>query len=86
MGLLDHLRDSQFSGDGDIKAMVKEFDERAKLTFRKGDEPLAIRFGGFRDTDLSKGIRSGQLKLAGHVRFSVLGFPVTVMLTSIPQP
>jgi hypothetical protein len=84
MGLLDHLRDSQFSGDGDIKAMVKEFDERAKLTFRKGDEPLAIRFGGFRDTDLSKGIRSGQLKLAGHVWFSVVDFPT--MLTSTPQP
>ena len=67
MGLLDHLRGSQFSGDGDIKAMVKQFDERAKLTFRESGKPLSIRFGGFRDTYLSKGIHSGQLKLAGHV-------------------
>ncbi|KAM6495193.1 hypothetical protein JOM56_009816 [Amanita muscaria] len=63
--LIEHLRDSEFSGEHDINAMIKEFDKRAKLTFRSSDKPLAIRFGGYRDTDLSKGIRAGQLKLQG---------------------
>jgi hypothetical protein len=62
---LEHLRDSSFSEENDLNAMIKEFDERAKLTFRKSDEPLSIRFGGYRDTDLSRGIRAGQLKLQG---------------------
>ncbi len=47
--------------------MVKEFDERTKLSFRRSEDALYIKFGGLRDTDPSRGITSGQLKLAGHV-------------------
>jgi hypothetical protein len=52
--------------------MVKEFDERTKLSFRRGEDALYIKFGGLRDTDPSRGITSGQLKLAGHVSFFII--------------
>ncbi|KIL64021.1 hypothetical protein M378DRAFT_163735 [Amanita muscaria Koide BX008] len=81
--LIEHLRDSSFSGENDINAMMKEFDERAKLTFRKSDEPLSIRFGGYRDTDPSKGIRAGQLKLQGSDVASFYSPSVRSILLSV---
>ncbi|KAF8632440.1 hypothetical protein AX15_001882 [Amanita polypyramis BW_CC] len=60
-----HLRGSQFSGEDEIKVMIKEFDEHTKLFFRRSEDPQFIRFGGLRDNDASKDIRSGQLKLPG---------------------
>ncbi|KAF8345176.1 hypothetical protein F5887DRAFT_218796 [Amanita rubescens] len=63
--LRDHLHGSDFSAEEEIKRMVKEFDERTKLSFRRSEDALYIKFGGLRDTDPSRGITSGQLKLAG---------------------
>ena len=51
--------------------MVKTFDKDIKLSFRNSEHAHFIKFGGLRDNDASKGIRSGQLKLAGYVRLSI---------------
>ncbi|KAK2462921.1 hypothetical protein APHAL10511_005119 [Amanita phalloides] len=63
--LEDHLCGSQYSTLEDRKRMIKVFDKRIKLSFRRVEDPQFIKFGGLKDNDPSKGIRSGQLKLAG---------------------
>ncbi|KAF8632437.1 hypothetical protein AX15_001880 [Amanita polypyramis BW_CC] len=63
--LKDYLYGSQFCNEEEIRVMTREFDERAKLSFRRSENPQFIRFGGARDNDADKGITSGQLKLAG---------------------
>ncbi|KAK2462920.1 hypothetical protein APHAL10511_005118 [Amanita phalloides] len=60
-----HLSDSEYNDDEEMKRMVKVFDEHTKLFFRRKEDPQFIKFGGLKDNDASKGIRSGQLKLAG---------------------
>ena len=50
--------------------MVNTFDRDTKLSFRNGEHAHFIKFGGLRDNDASKGIRSGQLKLAGYAHLS----------------
>ncbi|KAF8627755.1 hypothetical protein AX17_006121 [Amanita inopinata Kibby_2008] len=63
--LKDHLRGSKYSEEGDVKIMTKEFDSKTKLFFRRSEDPQFIKFGGLRDNDVEKNIRSGQLKLSG---------------------
>ncbi|KAF8329634.1 hypothetical protein F5887DRAFT_114819 [Amanita rubescens] len=62
--LKDHLRDSDFSGDEEIKRMIKQLDKYI-LSFRSSEDDQFIKFGSLRDNDPSKGIHSGQLRLAG---------------------
>jgi hypothetical protein len=59
------LRDSKYENDVDYITNV--FDKTTKLRFRSQDDPQFIKFGTARDKDLTLGIRSGQLKLAGYV-------------------
>jgi hypothetical protein len=51
--------------------MVNTFDRGTKLSFRNSEHAHFIEFGGLRDNDASKGIRSGQLKLAGYAHLSI---------------
>lgn len=51
--------------------MVNTFDRDTKLSFRNSEHAHFIKFGGLRDNDASKGIRSGQLKLAGYAHLSI---------------
>jgi hypothetical protein len=53
----------------DIENITKSFDKTTKLTFRGITDPQFIKFGSARDRDPMLNIRSGQLKLLGHVYF-----------------
>ncbi|KAG2126241.1 hypothetical protein DEU56DRAFT_557062 [Suillus clintonianus] len=64
--LQEKLSGSNYSNPDIIKQMTRIFDASTKLRFRNPDEPSYIKFGTIRDKDLTYGIRSGQLKLAGQ--------------------
>ena len=57
------LADSTYLND--LDDIVRNFDTKTKLRFRKAEEPQYIKFGSTRDTDESCNIRFGQLKLKG---------------------
>jgi hypothetical protein len=50
--------------------MVNTFDSGTKLSFQNSEHAHFIEFGGLRDNDASKGIRSGLLKLAGYAHLN----------------
>jgi hypothetical protein len=64
------LQGSKFCTADDIAEMVKDFDKKAKHSFRKLNEPAYVKFGSSRDKDTRVGIRGGQLTLSGRVPLS----------------
>jgi hypothetical protein len=65
----DKLRNSQYSSTDDIDLITEHFDKSTKLAFKDAKQDAFIRFGTSRDTDVSVGIKCGQLKLQGSVLF-----------------
>ena len=61
--LVDKLKESKFADE--VEHMTSVFDKSAKLSFRNPASPAFIRFGTSKDKDLTVGIRSGQMKIAG---------------------
>ncbi|KAH6910171.1 hypothetical protein BKA70DRAFT_1399153 [Coprinopsis sp. MPI-PUGE-AT-0042] len=59
----DLLRDTDF--EEDTPYIVERFDKSTKLTFKDESLPQYIKFGPFRETDASLGIRHGKLQLPG---------------------
>ncbi|KAK0212140.1 hypothetical protein DFS33DRAFT_1389252 [Desarmillaria ectypa] len=57
------LKGSKFYDD--VGHIVECFDKSTKLRFKDPEEPSFVKFGGLRDRDPMRDIRSGQLKLKG---------------------
>ena len=66
----EKLKNSKYGTPDALDHITKRFDETTKRLFRNKNDPQFIVFGSPLDKDLSVGIRSGQLRLSGHVIFS----------------
>ncbi|KAL4244993.1 hypothetical protein ABKN59_002858 [Abortiporus biennis] len=63
--LFAKLRDSAYGNEEDMAAMLENFDQSTKITFRDPTDRSYIKFGSMKDRDLKVGIRSGQLAVDG---------------------
>lgn len=63
----DHLKDSAYGNDEDIKTMLDYFDKSTKPIFKDASESAYIKFGSMGCNDPRAKIRRGQLLLTGWV-------------------
>lgn len=62
---LEKLKNSKYSNDEDIKAMLDYFDKSTKPIFKDATEQSYIKFGSMSCNDAKVKIRRGQLLLSG---------------------
>ncbi|KAI0668092.1 hypothetical protein C8Q78DRAFT_275391 [Trametes maxima] len=63
--LKEHLKESAYGNEEDIKAMLDYFDKSTKLIFKDGNEKSYVKFGSMGCNDPRVKIRRGQLMLSG---------------------
>ncbi|KAF8333699.1 hypothetical protein F5887DRAFT_1063656 [Amanita rubescens] len=69
----------------EVEHMTNVFDKSAKLSFRNPASPAFIRFGTSKDKDLTVGIRSGQMKIAGEEIEELFKPSLQAILTAIEE-